>query len=127
MWNMGFVDAYTDGSWNGYSVSPATTSQPKTKTPVSVTPPEARYTSVTRANEILLGAEQVEQAESAVPAFAVKSKKRRRAVKSKKRCHHRLRKSMWSKKAVTFAYSPPVQPPIMTTPTPSYDPSHEDA
>jgi hypothetical protein len=91
MWNMAFVAAYTGGSWHGCSVPPATISQPKTKIPAK--PPETQNTVVTRANEILLG---VEQAESAVPTFA---------MMSEKRCRRRLRKSMWNKKGVAFAAS----------------------
>jgi hypothetical protein len=95
MWSMAFVAAYTGGSWRGRSVAPSTIAQAKTKNSVHAKPPEAKDSSVdatiTRANEILLG---IEQAESTVPTFA---------MKSEKRCRSHLRKSMWNKTGVAYA------------------------
>jgi hypothetical protein len=106
MWSMAFVAAYTGGSWRGRSVAPATIGQPKTKKGVHAKPPEtkdATVDTVTRANEILLG---IEQAESTVPTFA---------MKSEKRCRSQLRKSMWNKTGVAHvsrAYAAPSSPTI---------------
>jgi hypothetical protein len=100
IWNTAFVAAYTGGSWYGCSV-------PKTTHDVLVKPSKARDTVVKRqANTIFLG---VDQADSTVPTFIMKSEKRGR---------HRLRKSMlWNKKGVAFTASASPTTMAMTTTT----------
>ena len=86
MWSMAFVATYTGISWRGATFPPKELTRSNQSAKAPAMPPEtAKATTMTRAIEILMS---IEQAESAVPTFRIRSEKKSR---------QQLRKTMWNK------------------------------
>jgi hypothetical protein len=89
MWSMAFVAAYTGVSWRGATFPPKELTNVNRITKAPAMPPErSKVTTMTRAIEILMS---IEQAESIVPTFRMRSEKKSRQL---------LRKAMWSKHGI---------------------------